>query len=59
MPIKDGPIDFFLDHVGQTMPDLIFLQMEPMPYLVRQRYCAHKNALHEVEDYDKKAIENL
>jgi len=59
VPIKDGVIDYFLDHVGQTMPDLIFLQIEPMPYLTRQRYCAHKNALHEVEDYDKKAIENL
>ena len=41
------------------MPDLIFLQMEPMPYITRQRYMAHKCALNEVEDYSVKAVENL
>ena len=40
------------------MPDLIFLQMEPMPYITRQRYMAHKCALNEVEDYSVKAVEN-
>lgn len=40
-------------------PDLIFIQMEPMPYIARQRFLSHKCALHEVEDYDVKAMENL
>ena len=41
------------------MPDLIFLQMESMPYMVRQRYMSHKCALNEVEDYNTKAIDDL
>eukprot|EP00351_Strombidinopsis_sp_SopsisLIS2011_P000023 CAMPEP_0116880386 /NCGR_PEP_ID=MMETSP0463-20121206/12310_1 /TAXON_ID=181622 /ORGANISM="Strombidinopsis sp, Strain SopsisLIS2011" /LENGTH=121 /DNA_ID=CAMNT_0004530903 /DNA_START=199 /DNA_END=564 /DNA_ORIENTATION=+ len=41
------------------MPDVIFLQMEPMPYITRQRYMAHKCALNDVEDYDIKAVDNL
>jgi hypothetical protein len=40
-------------------PDLIFIQLEPMPYIVRQRYLSHKCALHGVEDYDLKGVENL
>lgn len=41
------------------MPDLIFLQLDPMPYLTRQRYMSHKVAMHGVEDYSTKAISNL
>ena len=41
------------------MPDLIFLQIDPMPYMVRQRYIAHKCALNEVEEYDEQGVENL
>jgi hypothetical protein len=33
--------------------------MEPMPYITRQRYMAHKCALNEIEDYSVKAMENL
>jgi hypothetical protein len=33
--------------------------MEPMPYLFRQRYMAHKCAMNEVEDYDITAMEDL
>lgn len=47
------------DQSARYSPDLIFLQMEPMPYIIRQRFLSHKCALHEVEDYEKKAVENL
>jgi hypothetical protein len=60
IPKSDG--DFwhvFTEAVARNMPDLIFLQLEPMPFVVRQRYMSHKCALHEVEDYDTKAISNL
>lgn len=33
--------------------------MEPMAYIARQRFLSHKCALHEVEDYDTKGVENL
>ncbi len=33
--------------------------MDPMPYLTRQRFLSHKCALHEIEDYDIKGVENL
>ena len=49
----------FTEAVGKTQPDLIFLQMEPMPYIVRQRFMAHKCALYDVEDYDVKGVKNL
>jgi len=38
---------------------LIFLQFDPMPYMVRQRYMSHKCAMNEVEDYNIKAIEDF
>jgi len=38
-------------------PDLIFLQINPGPYLARQRYLAHKCALKGVEDYQIQVIE--
>lgn len=40
-------------------PDLVFLQMSPENFLVRQRFLSHKSALNDVEDFDKKAIECL
>ena len=55
----DRNFDMFLEGVGLHQPDVIFLQMEPMHYLTRQRYMSHKCALHEVEEYDKKAIEDF
>ena len=33
--------------------------MDPMPFIVRQRYMAHKCALHGVEEYDEAGVENL
>ena len=33
--------------------------MEPMPYLTRQRFLSHKCALHQIEEYDIKGVENL
>lgn len=33
--------------------------MEPMPYITRQRFLSHKCALHAIEDYDPKGVENL
>ena len=60
VPKKNDPnMDYFLHHVATYMPDLIFIQMESMPYIVRQRYMAHKNALHEIEDYDPKAMDDF
>jgi len=55
-PVKDGLIDTFQSHCNSFVPDLIFLQIDPMPFMVRQRFMAQKCALHEVEDYDPKAM---
>ena len=41
------------------VPDLIFLQMEPMPYVSRQRFMSHKCALNELEGYDVKGIDDI
>ena len=53
-PIKEQYPDY--DTLSRAMeanhPDLIFLQMNPGPYLARQRYLAHKCALKGVEDYE-------
>ena len=58
MPL--GPIETTLDFFHQTIasvePDLIFLQMEPMPFITRQRYMSHKCAMHEVEEYSLKGV---
>ena len=35
--------------------DLVFIQMDPMPYITRQRFLSHKCALNSVEDYSVKA----
>ena len=35
MPYDHGQMHYFLDAVGQFMPDLVFLQLDPMPYMVR------------------------
>jgi len=60
IPKSDGSYrHVFAEAVTKTMPDLVFLQMDPMPFIVRQRYLAHKCALHEIEDYDIKGVENL
>lgn len=60
MPKTDGSfINLFTEAVGKTQPDLIFLQLDPMPFVVRQRYISHKCALHEVEDYNIKGVQNL
>lgn len=48
MPLESR-FDLFLESVGQHRPDVIFLQFDPMHYLTRQRYMAHKCALHEYE----------
>ena len=36
-------------------PDLTILQLNPMHYLVRQRFISHKLALEQVPDYNEKA----
>jgi hypothetical protein len=60
IPKSDGGFMHpFVNAVGKTQPDLIFLQIDPMPYIVRQRYMSHKCALHGVEDYDEKGVSNL
>ena len=59
VPYQKKHIDYFLEICAEKMPDLIFLQFEPMPYLFRQRYMAHKCAMHEVEDYDVTAMEDF
>lgn len=59
MPYETKPLDFFLDIVAQNMPDLIFLQIDPMPYLFRQRYMAQKCALQELEEYEVNALEDF
>jgi hypothetical protein len=60
IPKSDGSfLNVFTEALGKTEPDLIFLQMEPMPFIVRQRYISHKCALHELDDYDPKAVEDL
>ena len=40
-------------------PEIIFLQLDPMNYLMRQRFMAHKCAMQEVEDYDIRGIPDL
>jgi len=55
----DRSLPLITELVGRYTPDLIFIQMEPMAYITRQRFLSHKCALHEVEDYDIKAVENL
>lgn len=40
-------------------PELLFLQMDPMNYLIRQRFIAHKCALNEVEEYDIRGVDNI
>jgi hypothetical protein len=40
-------------------PEVIFLQLDPMNYILRQRFMAHKCALHEVEDYDIRGVPDL
>lgn len=50
---------FLLNHLSTYYPDLIFLQIDPMPYVTRQRYLSHKCALNNVEGYDIKGVENL
>jgi len=55
VPYEKKHLDMFTEIVAEKMPDLIFLQIDPMPYLVRQRYMAHKCAMNEVEDYEEGA----
>ena len=54
---KEIPIIF--DKTVRYKPDLIFLQMEPMPYISRQRFLSHKCSLNEVEGYDIKGADDL
>lgn len=37
---------------NRNRPDLIFLQIDPSPYIARQRFLAHKCALQSVDGYD-------
>jgi hypothetical protein len=60
IPKSDGSLKhIFTEATGKNRPDLIFLQLDPMPFIVRQRYISHKCALNKVEDYDEKAVPNL
>ena len=56
--IPEGPFneefpdyDTLTSALAANHPDLIFLQINPGPYLARQRYLAHKCALKGVEEY--------
>ena len=40
-------------------PEIIFLQLDPMNYMMRQRFMSHKCALNDLEDYDIRGVENL
>ncbi|CAD8207800.1 unnamed protein product [Paramecium octaurelia] len=44
--------DLFNSLNTQMHPDLIVLQLDPSPYLARQRFLAHKCALQNVEGYE-------
>jgi hypothetical protein len=55
----NGFINPFVHAIGKTQPDLIFLQMDPMPFIVRQRYMSHKCAMNGVEEYDIKGVSDL
>lgn len=52
-------LNILLSYVSKTYPDLIFVQIDPMPYITKQRYLSHKCALNGVEGYSEKGIENL
>lgn len=40
-------------------PDLVYLQMNPAPFVARQRFLSHKCALKDVEDYSIHGIKNI
>lgn len=48
-----------LSDLSVNNPDIILLQIDPMPYIVRQRFLTHKLALHGVEDYSIEGVEDL
>lgn len=47
VPLANKMIDYFLEECILHRPDCIFLQMDPMNYITRQRYMSQKCALHE------------
>ncbi|KRX02806.1 hypothetical protein PPERSA_04009 [Pseudocohnilembus persalinus] len=49
----------FSSQLEQTHPDLIFAQVNPAPFIARQRFLAHKCALQEVEDYSIHGVQNI
>lgn len=53
------PKDMYSDPLFSTLmeykPDLLFLQFNPMHFLMRQRYVTHKLAMKGTDEYDKKA----
>lgn len=51
--------DVFIRGLRRNGPDLIFVQANPCNFMARQRFLSHKCALNDVEDYDKKGIDNL
>jgi hypothetical protein len=61
MPLNkiDTTMPILTDLVTKNAPDLVFLQMDPMNYIVRQRFLSHKCALNQVEDYQVKGVEDL
>ena len=48
--------DPFYSVLYEHKPELIFLQFNPMPYIVRQRYVAYQRALTGDDDYSKKSV---
>lgn len=56
--ISNDP-NLLLKNLAKHYPDIIFLQLDPMPYITRQRYLSHKCALNGVEGYEIKGVENL
>jgi len=49
---EDPHRDILTSAMEANHPDLVFLQMNPEPWLARQRFMAHKSALKGVEDYE-------
>ena len=61
VPLKslDFNTDPFYNILYEYHPELIFLQVNPMPYLARQRYVSYQLALQGDEDYNKKSVYSL
>jgi len=56
---EDPHRDILTSAMEANHPDLVFLQMNPEPWIARQRFMAHKSALKGVEDYEINGLEQM